>query len=80
MNAPEYHSNKPKSKNVIINFWRFLQEDSWQSWLVSLVLLVVLIDSWVLCGVGLDILDNCVFEHFNLTNLGIILVLLLGFA
>ena len=43
MNAPEYHSNKPKSKNVIVNFWRFLQEDSWQSWLVSLVLLVVLI-------------------------------------
>jgi len=29
--------------NFVVRFWRFLQEDTWQSWLVSLVLLVILI-------------------------------------
>jgi len=29
--------------NVFVRFWRFLQKDTWQSWVVSLVLLVVLI-------------------------------------
>lgn len=29
--------------NKIKQFWKFLQEDTWQSWIVSLVLLVVLI-------------------------------------
>lgn len=32
-----------EKKNIFVRFWKFLQEDSWQSWLVSLVLLVVLI-------------------------------------
>lgn len=31
------------SKNFIEKFWKFLKEDSWQSWFVSLILLVVLI-------------------------------------
>lgn len=43
MKASEYHSRKPESKNIIVRFWSFLQEDTWQSWIVSLILLVVLI-------------------------------------
>jgi len=32
-----------KFSNFLVRFWKFLQEDSWQSWIVSLILLVVLI-------------------------------------
>lgn len=28
-------------KNIIKDFWAFLKEDSWQSWLVSIILIVV---------------------------------------
>lgn len=36
-------SNYSVNKNAFIKFWKFLQEDTWQSWIVSLVLLVILI-------------------------------------
>ena len=29
--------------NKLIRFWRFLKEDTWQSWIVSLILMVILI-------------------------------------
>ena len=37
------HNHQGRSSNPIVRFWKFLQEDSWQSWIVSLVLLVILI-------------------------------------
>lgn len=37
------HSSNSKSSNPVVRFWKFLQEDTWQSWAVSLVLLILLI-------------------------------------
>ncbi|MBU1103515.1 MAG: hypothetical protein KJ600_03095 [Nanoarchaeota archaeon] len=42
MKVPKY-SPRGKNANSFIRFWNFLKEDSWQSWVVSLVLLIVLI-------------------------------------
>ncbi|MFH1801841.1 MAG: hypothetical protein ABH864_00135 [archaeon] len=39
MSAPIYGG----SENPVVRFWKFLQKDTWQSWAVSLILLVVLI-------------------------------------
>jgi signal peptidase I len=33
----------PQSTNPIIKFWKFLKEDSWQSWVVSLILIIIII-------------------------------------
>lgn len=43
MSTPNYHSHEKHNGNIFVRFWKFLQEDTWQSWLVSLVLLIVLI-------------------------------------
>ncbi|MBU1988726.1 MAG: S26 family signal peptidase, partial [Nanoarchaeota archaeon] len=43
MNAPTFKLYVEKSKNPIARFWAFLKEDTWLSWVVSLVLLVILI-------------------------------------
>jgi hypothetical protein len=32
-----------KKSNALVRFWRFLKADTWQSWIVSLVLLIVVI-------------------------------------
>ncbi|MFH1290101.1 MAG: S26 family signal peptidase [Nanoarchaeota archaeon] len=43
MKTPEYKPERVRSGNVVTRFWAFLKKDTWQSWVVSLILLVVLI-------------------------------------
>ena len=32
-----------KSNNPLLKFWKFLKADTWQSWLISMILLVIII-------------------------------------
>lgn len=68
---PEYNSHGKRGKNPVVRFWKFLQEDTWQSWIVSLVLLVVLI-RFVLfpflslvtgSGLPLVVIESCSMYH-----------------
>jgi signal peptidase I len=57
--------------NYLKNFWAFLKEDSWQSWVVSLVLLLVLIRFIIFPGLSfvtgsplpLVVIESCSLYH-----------------
>ncbi len=58
-------------KGKIKKFWAFLQEDTWQSWLVSLILIIVLIKfiffpalSWITGSpLPLVVVESCSMYH-----------------
>jgi hypothetical protein len=57
--------------NTFVKFWRFLQKDTWQAWIVSLILLIVLIRfiffpvlSFVTgSGLPLVVIESCSMYH-----------------
>lgn len=46
-----------KKDNALKQFWKYLQKDTWDSWIVSMILLIILIKFVIFPGVGL-ILDT----------------------
>jgi len=43
MKPPVYRGNRQMNRNSLGRIWDFLKDDTWQSWIVSLILLVILI-------------------------------------
>ena len=64
-------SRVEKPKNWLVGFWRFLKKDTWQSWIVSLILAFVFIKfiffpvlSWVFAtSLPLVVVESCSMYH-----------------
>jgi hypothetical protein len=67
----ENSHDKKKNRNAIVRFWRYLQKDTWHSWIVSLILLIVLIRFILFPGLSfltgsslpLVVIESCSLYH-----------------
>jgi signal peptidase I len=63
--------NPPNKSSFIKKFWNFLNEDSWASWVVSLILLIIIIKFLVFPGLSLAtgsklplvVVESCSMYH-----------------
>jgi len=60
-----------QTKEILTKFWKFLNEDSWQSWIVSLILIVLFIKLILFPGLSyltgsslpLVVVESCSMYH-----------------